>query len=101
MLWAAGILLLALTAFLLWHAARRIWHLLPIVALAAVLFPAVVTYLTGDVSRYFPPSTFADGLEGKDRIALASAAATIMIALSLGAVLWTELSAVWRSWRKG
>ncbi len=77
---------LAVTGLLLWWALTRLWHVAIIAVITIALYPAVVI-VTGDVSRYLPDSAFADGIEGKDQIVVASAAATLIVALALAALL--------------
>jgi hypothetical protein len=100
MIGIGALLLAVLTALLIWRTAQRAWHVFFIVVLAALLFPAVATWLTGDVSRYLPAGTFAQGVEGEGQIVLASAAATILLALILAACLWGSATAAWRRVRK-
>ncbi len=92
-----GLALLALTGYLVWCVANRLWHLLAIIVMAALLFPVVATRLTGDVSFYFPAGTFSEGIDGKDQIVLASAIATMLIATILAACAWGAAKTVWRS----
>jgi hypothetical protein len=51
------------------------------------------------VSRILPAGTFADGIEGKDQIAMASAAATILLAVMLAACAFGAAKAK-TGWRK-
>jgi hypothetical protein len=105
LLTTAGLVLLALTAFVVWRTASRPWHLIPIVALALVFLPVTATFLTGDVSRYLPRAMFSDGAAGKDQVVLASVAASILVASILAACAWAAAAALWRrsrvGWRKG
>jgi hypothetical protein len=92
-----GLVLLALTGYLVWCATSRLWHLIVIFVMAALLFPIVATQLTGDVSRYFPAGTFSEDIDGKDEIVLASAGSTIRIAIILAVCAWGAVKTVWRS----
>ena len=96
----AGLALAALAGFLVWSAADRLWNGLAIAALAVVLFPLVAGTLTGDVSRYLPASTFAGGIEGKDQVVIASAVATILLAVMLAACVFGAAKAAWRKLRR-
>jgi hypothetical protein len=88
------IALTALTALLAWCAADRWWHY-AVVALGAVaLFPLVARSLTGDVSHYLPEATFSDSPQGKEQIILASAFATIAVAVMAVSVLFWVLRVV-------
>ena len=91
-----GLVLVALTGYLVWCATSRFWHLIVIFVMAALLFPIVATQLTGDVSRYFPAEAFSEGIDGKDQIVLASAGATILIAIILATCAWGAAKTVWR-----
>ena len=93
----AGLVLATLAGLLVWRAATRWWHRLVIVLIGVALFPAVAGWLTGDVSVYLPPRTFSDGTEGKDQIVVASAVATILIAIILAACLWAAGAVIWRN----
>ena len=92
----AGFVLAALTAFFVWRAADRFWHGFVILGLAIALFPLVARWLTGDLSRYLPGGIFFGGADGKDQIALASAVATILVAIMLAAGIWSAATAIWR-----
>jgi hypothetical protein len=59
--------------------------------------PLVATHLTGDVSRYLPAHAFSEGARGKDEIVIASAYATIMIAVSLAAAALWVIKLAWRT----
>ena len=72
----------AVAGLLCWWAAKRWWHYLAIAALAVPLFPLVANGPTGDVSRYLPHDAFT----GKDDVAVASALATLLAAISLAAL---------------
>jgi hypothetical protein len=96
----AGLALTALAGFLVWFACDRFWHGLAIAALAVALFPLVAGTPAGDVSRVLPAGTFADGMEGKDQIAMASAAATILVAFVLAACTFGAVKAAWRRLRR-
>jgi hypothetical protein len=91
----ASLMLIMISGFFVWCVADRFWHVLVIVALAVLLFPLVSTQLTGDVSRYLPAGTFSEGIAGKDQIVLASAAATILIAIILAACAWGVAKVAW------
>jgi hypothetical protein len=98
---AAGLALSALAAFSVWCAADRIWHAIAIVVLAVLLFPlTAATRLTGDVSRHLPSATFAEGLEGKDQVIIASAAASFLFAILVSASIWGAAKIAWRSMRR-
>jgi hypothetical protein len=56
--------------------------------------------LEGDVSRYLPASTFAGGIEGKDQVVIASAVATILLAVMLAACVFGAAKAAWRKLRR-
>ena len=84
----AALALPALTAWLVWRATSRPWHLLPILGLTLLILPVLATNLTGDMSRYLPRAMFADDAAGKDQVVLASAAASICVAAVLAAGLW-------------
>ncbi|MGA2567600.1 MAG: hypothetical protein ABSF41_12325 [Pseudolabrys sp.] len=99
LLTTAGLVPLALTAFVVWRAANRPWHLIPIVALALVFLPVTATFLTGEVSRYLPRAMFSDGAVGTDQVVLASVAASILVASILAACAWS--AALWRRIRVG
>jgi hypothetical protein len=92
-----GLGLVALTGYLVWCATSRLWHLMIIFVMPALLFPIVAARLTGDVSRYLPAGTFSEGIDGKDQIVLASAGATILIAIIFAACAWGAAKTVWRS----
>ena len=95
----AGLVLVVISGFSVWCAASRFWHVLVIAGLAVLLFPLVATQLTGDVSLYLPAGTFSEGIAGKDEIVLASAAATVPIAIILAACAWAAAKVTWRSVR--
>ena len=105
LLTTAGLVLLALTAFVVWRAASKPSHLIPIVALALVFLPITATFLTGDVSRYLPRAMFSDGAAGKDQVVLAGVAASILVASNLAACASAAAAALWQrsrvGWRKG
>jgi hypothetical protein len=96
----SGLVLAALTGCVVWWVTDRFWHSLVIVVLAVALFPLVAGSLTGDVSRYLPAGTFAEGADGKDQIVLASAVATILIAVILATCIWVVAAAAWRRLRR-
>jgi hypothetical protein len=96
----AGLLLAALTGLLVWCASTRPWDLLVIAILAALGFPGVAEHLTGDVSRYLPIDAFQAGADGKDQIVVASATATILLAISFGAIIWSAARFSWRRLRR-
>jgi hypothetical protein len=100
MLAIAGLALAALTLYFVWWSSARPWHGLAIVALAVLLFPLLAASITGDVSRYLPAGTFSAGADGKDQIVIASAAATILLALILAACAWRAATAALR-WLRG
>ncbi|HEY1472650.1 MAG TPA: hypothetical protein VGF53_01045 [Pseudolabrys sp.] len=100
MLAIAGLALAALTLYLVWWSSDRSWHTLAIVALAVPLIPLLAASITGDVSRCLPAWIFSEGADGKDQIVIASAAATIMLALILAACAWRAATAAWR-WLRG
>jgi hypothetical protein len=52
------------------------------------------------VSRYLPAGTFAGGSEGKDQIVMASAVATILLAVMLAACMFGAAKAGWRMLRR-
>ena len=89
----AGLVLAALSGYLVWRVSDRFWHGLVIVALGVALFPLVASRITGDVSRYLPAGTFSDGSDGKDQIVLASVAATILIAILIAICIWAAAAA--------
>ncbi|HXX07398.1 MAG TPA: hypothetical protein VEJ43_04915 [Pseudolabrys sp.] len=91
-----GLMLTAFAALCVWLAADRLWHGLLILVLGLILFPVVASWLTGDVSRYFPAGSFPEGADGKDQIVLASATATIFVAFMLAACIWAAAAAIWR-----
>jgi hypothetical protein len=91
-----GLMLFTLAGYLVWRAANRLWHVLVIMLLAALLFPIVASGLIGDPSYYLPAGTFSKGIEGKDQIVVASAVATILISIILAACTWTAAKAAWR-----
>lgn len=93
----AGLVLAPLAGFLVWSAADRLWHGIVIATLAVAMLPWLAGTPAGDVSRILPAGTFADGIEGKDQIAMASAAATILLAVMLAAC---ALGAAKTGWRK-
>jgi hypothetical protein len=92
----AGLGLGAFAGFLVWFAADRLWHGLVIATLAVAMLPWVSGTPAGDVSRILPAGTFADGIEGKDQIAMASAAATIPLAVMLAACAFGAAKTGWR-----
>jgi len=96
----AGLALTAFAGFIVWRAADRLWHALAIAALAVAFLPLVAGTPAGDVSRVLPAGTFAHGIEGKDQIAMASAAATVLLALMLAACVFGATKAVWRRLRR-
>jgi hypothetical protein len=96
----AGLALAALAGFLVWSAADRLWHGLAIAALAVAMLPWVAGAPAGDVSRILPAGTFTDGIEGKDQIAMASAAATILLAVMLAACAFGAAKAAGRKLRR-
>jgi hypothetical protein len=87
MLILLGLALAAAAASLVWCATSRWWHRLIIAVLWIPFFPLVARWLTGDVSRYLPPAAFSEGAQGKDEIILASAFATIVIAVAAAALM--------------
>jgi hypothetical protein len=96
-------LLAALAGYRVWCVANRLWQLLVIFVMAALLFPVVAIRFTGDVSYYFPAGTFSEGIDGKDQIVIASAIATMLVAIILAACAWGAAKVVWqslRSWKK-
>jgi hypothetical protein len=48
----------------------------------------------------FPASTFAGGIEGKDQVVIASAVATILLAVMLAACAFGAAKAAWRKLRR-
>jgi len=96
----AALALTVLAGFLVWSTADRLCHGLAIAALAVALFPLLAGTLTGDVSRYLPAGTFADGIKGKDQVVIASAAATVLIAVMLAACAVAAAKAAWRRMRR-
>ena len=78
---------------------RRFWHFLAVAVLTVLLFPLTATYLTGDVSRYLPQGTFAQGADGKDQIIMVSAVATLLVAIILAASVLAATIAIWRRLR--
>ncbi|HVO92067.1 MAG TPA: hypothetical protein VMT22_04470 [Terriglobales bacterium] len=92
----AGLTLVVVAGIAVWYVSSRIWHVFAIGALSLLLFPLVAIRLTGDLSRYFPAGTFSDGAAGKDEVVLASATATILIAIILAACIWGAASQLWR-----
>jgi hypothetical protein len=96
----SGLLLTAFAAFSVWCAADRLWHALVILVTAVLLFPLAARLpVTGDVSRYLPAGTFSEGLEGKDQVVVASAAASLLLAIILAACVWGAGKAVRRTTR--
>ena len=96
----AGRALTALAGFVVWRAADRLWHGLAIAALAVAFLPLAAGTPAGDVSRVLPAGTFARGIEGKDQIAMASMAATILLAVMLAACMFGAAKAAWRRMRR-
>jgi len=92
----AAVLLTALAALSVWWAADRFWHAPAVLILALPLFPLAASQLTGDVSRYLPAYTFSKGIEGKDQIMVASAAASLLVAIILAACIWGVAKMIWR-----
>jgi|SoimicMinimDraft_4_1059732.scaffolds.fasta_scaffold151210_2 hypothetical protein len=75
---------------------KAVGHCLAVIALAIVLLPMVAHGPTGDMSRYLPARIFSEGVDGKDQIALVSAAATILVSVALAACVWATALAIWR-----
>jgi hypothetical protein len=94
-----GLALAALAGFLVWFVCGRFWHGLVIAALAVALLPLVAGTPAGDVSRILPAGTFAHGMAGKDQIAMASVAATVLVSVMLAACVVGAVKAAWRRWR--
>ena len=93
-------ILIGLTCWSVWRAAERLRDYLVIVFCAVALFPLLITgRVTGDMSRYFPADTFAHGFEGKDQIIIVSVMTTILLALTLAAMLVRAVKLVWRKLR--
>ena len=62
---------------------------LAVAVLTLLLIRPVLNTITGDVSRYLPPGTFAGGAKGKDQIIVASALSTLLLPLLIAAaVVW-------------
>jgi len=97
MLWLLGLLLAAVTGALVWCASARWWHALIIAVLWMPLSPLVANWLTGDVSRYLPPGAFAEGIEGRDEVIVASVVSTMLLAIAAAALLvWAARVALTR-----
>jgi hypothetical protein len=96
----ASLALTALAGFLVWSAADRLWHAFAIAALAVAFLPLVAGTPAGDVSHFLPAGTFALGIEGKDRIAIASGVATVLLAVMLAACVFGAAKAAWRRIRR-
>jgi hypothetical protein len=69
-------------------------------ALAVAFLPLVAGTPAGEVSRILPAGTFAQGIEGKDQIAMVSAAATVLLAVMLAACVFGAAKATWRRMRR-
>ena len=95
----AGLALTVLAGFV-WRAADRLWHAIAIAALAVVFLPLVAGTPAGDVSRILPAGAFAHGIEGKDQIAMASMAATVLLPVMLAACVFAAAKAAWRRMRR-
>ena len=77
-----------------------LWHAIAIAALAVTFRPLVAGTPAGDVSRILPAGAFAHGIEGKDQIAMASMAATVLLAVMLAACVFGAAKAAWRRMRR-
>jgi hypothetical protein len=85
-----GVLAAAIAVLSVWWASDRLWHAAMIIVLAVLLFPlTAASRLTGDVSRHFPATTFAEGMDGKDQIVVASVAASFLLALIVASGIWS------------
>lgn len=89
---------IAVAAVLIRLCARRWWDYLAIAVLTAVLVQPTLRYLTGDVSRYLPDTTWS-GADDKEQIIYASAASTILLPLIASALVFHFFSRAWRALR--
>ena len=93
------LVLLALAGWSTWRAADRARDYFVIVFLAIALLPLLATTLTGDVSRFLPAASFADGMRGKDQIIMASVVTTLLVATTLASLLTLAIKLCWRKLR--
>jgi len=91
-----GIALMAITVVLVWCATVRWLHVGAIAVLSMLLYPLVARWVIGDVSALLPQKTFSDGVQGKDEIVIASAYATITLAIAMAALLLWAIKKAWR-----
>ena len=91
-----AVALLAATGYVVYRVSGRFWQAAVVLIAAFFLYAPCADHLTGDVSRFLPSSFFAEGLDGKDQIVLASAVATLVVALILATAVWCTAFLVWR-----
>ena len=89
---------IAVAAFLIRLGARRWSDYLAIAVLTAVLVRPTLGYLTGDVSRYLPDTTWS-GADDKEQIIYASAACTVLLPLIASALVFYLITRAWRGQR--
>lgn len=99
MLLVLGLAVAAATAFVVRRAAARRVHVLIIMVLSLPLMPLAAMTLTGDVSRYLPPSLFSDEMQGKDEVILASVFATVVAATTVAALMFWAGRTAWERLR--
>jgi hypothetical protein len=92
---AIVVLELATTAILIRVAVRRWRDLLYVAVIAVILGRPVMLFATGDISRFLPHLLWSEGADGKDQIAVASAASTILTPLIAAAGLLLFVKLVW------
>ena len=92
-----GLALAALAGALVFAAASRWWHYVVIGLAWLPLFPLVARHLTGDVSHYLPANAFSDGPDAKEEIILASAYATIVLAVMFAAAAFWAIRLGWQA----
>jgi hypothetical protein len=86
-----------MAVLLLRSAIRRPLDFFVILVLAGLLLRPFHYSFAGDVSRYLPKALFSHGVEGKDQIAVASAATALLAPLIMAAAGLCALRWIWRA----
>ncbi len=89
----------AITTWLVWYVAERIWDYLIIALVTVPFFPLLAVTATGDVSRYLPTTVFSGGISDKDQIVIVSALSTLLFAIVLAAGSVYLVKVLWRNIR--
>ena len=86
-----------IAVLLLRGAIRRPLDFFVILVLAGLLLGPIYYSFAGDVSRCLPGAFFSDGVGGKDQIAVASAASSLLAPLAAAVASLCVVRWVWRA----